>query len=221
MNMRMAAVCVMAGLAAGSAGAAPKAFEGVVSMTMHHEDQDTPMTWKLKGAKSRMEMAGPHGSMAMIFDATRHVMIMLMPERQMYMEMPQPRPQAPAAAKGKAGRVAKTGKTEKILGYLCEEYRSADDQGSTEVWAAKGLGTFAGMGGRPGAPRQAWEDEMTRGGFFPLRMVHRDAAGTETARMTATAIEPTALADDLFVPPAGYTKFEMPSGMGAPGAPRP
>ena len=221
MNTRLMAWTMAAGLAAGAAGAAPKPFEGSISMTMDHAGTSTPSVWRMKGAKTRMEMSGgPHGGMTMILDAGRKIMIMLMTEQKMYMEMPLQAPRGAAAAGTKGAKVVKTGKQQKILGYLCDEYRAEGDHGTAEIWAAKGLGTFAPMGGgQPGAPRAAWEDEMIRGGYFPLRMVNHDASGAETMKMTVTAIEPGTLADALFAPPADYQKFSMPAGAMGGGPP--
>jgi len=225
MRTRIGSTMLAAGLAAGVALAATKPFEGTIAMTLEHPGPGgpgsaaaapVPMTFQVKGPLTRVDMAaGPHGAMTMIIDSTRQVMIMLMAAQSMYMEMPMHRPQ-PAAGQGKAGKLVKTGKTETILGYACQEYTMQDAGGSTEIWATKGLGTFAGIGGGPGAPRSAWETELASGGFFPLRTVHRDAAGTVTVKMTVTSITPKPLADALFAPPADYKKFEMPAGV--PGA---
>lgn len=204
---------VAAGLMAGVAAAGPKSFEGSISMTMEHGGKATPSVWRMKGDRTRMEMSGgPHGGMTMILDSKRKLMIMLMAEQKMYMEMPMQAPKGAAVAKHGA-KVVKTGKKEKILGYVCDEYRAEGENGTSEIWAAKGLGNFAPMGGgQPGAPRAAWEEELIRGGYFPLRMVHRDASGAEAMKMTVTAIEPGSLADALFAPPADFQKFTMPAG---------
>lgn len=225
MRRSIGSVILAAGLAAGTAVAAAKPFEGSIAMTLEHAGSPAqgsaapvpvPMTFYVKGKLTRVEMAaGPRGAMTMIIDATRQVMIMLMTAQQMYMEMPIPRPQA-VSGKGKAPKLVKTGKTETILGYVCQEYTAQDANGSAEIWATQGLGTFVGMGGGPGAPRSGWESELSSGGFFPLRTVQHDAAGAVKMKMTATAINPAPLADALFAPPPDFKKFAMPAG--APGA---
>lgn len=223
MRTRIGAVVVTMALAAGAAAApAVKPWEGTVTMTMAHQGKSVPVTYSIKGRMTRMEApAGDQGTSSMIFDAARQMTLILMHERKTYMIMPAPRGQAAALTRTGTARPVKTGRTETILGYPCEEWTSADEHGTTEVWAAKGLGTFAplgGMGRGPADQRPAWEAEMTRGGFFPLRVVHHPKAGDATTTMQVTAVEPKPLANDLFRPPKDYKEFKMPAGLGGMGA---
>ena len=93
-----------------------------------------------------------------------------------------------------------------------------------EVWAAEGLGTFMGLGnngggggmggmfgGKKSANAAKWEEALKGKGGFPLRVVTRDGKGKDSFKMEATKIEPGSLPDSLFVPPPGYSKFQMPS----------
>ena len=144
----------------------------------------------------------------------------------MYMVMPlKGGPATPGQAKqGPEQKVEKTGRTETILGYLCEEYVTTDGGNTTEMWITDQLGSFAGLGGgNPmagmmgggkrggGSPASGWEQALkSKGGAFPLRVVSRDAKGRESFRLEARKIEPGPLPDSDFAPPAGFQKFSMP-----------
>lgn len=216
------ALAVSAAAATPAVAPAPKPFEGVIGMTVDHGGKARPMTYSIKAQMTRMDVPageGTAGGAVMIFDGARQLMLMLMPEQKRYMIMPVPRNQPAPGSKTPAPKVTKTGRSETILGYLCEEWKAEDENGYTEIWAAKGLGLFAPMGGGmghggPPAERPAWEQEMTRGRFFPLRVVRHDAKGDPRTTMNVTAIEPKVLPVTLFQPPKDYKKFEMPAGMG-------
>jgi hypothetical protein len=161
--------------------------------------------------------AEPGKTFTSIIDPVKREVTMLMPEQKMYMvrKMPEPQKSAGAAAASQDAEFIRTGKTDTILGYKCEQIIVKSKNGQAEIWGAEGLGTFQGMGGggpmgRP-APKSAWEATLAEHGFFPLRMVNRDASGKELARMEAVSIDPQPLPDSTFLPPADFQKFEMPS----------
>src|SRR5690606_21257588 len=105
--------------------------------------------------------------------------------------------------------------TAKILGYTATKYISTGDGTKTDLWLAEGLGTFMGFntnpmaGGRRKAAPQAWERALAGKELFPLRVTGRDKSGRESFQLEVTAIDKTSLPDSLFVPPAGYQKFDM------------
>jgi hypothetical protein len=75
-----------------------------------------------------------------------------------------------------------------------------------------GGGGGGGMfgGGHKSANASKWEEALKGKGGFPLRVISTDAKGKQAFKMEATKIEPGNLPDSLFVPPAGYQKFQMP-----------
>ena len=168
----------------------------------------TPVTYYFKDAAMRIETTGEGKEAAMILDLEKKQMLTLMASEKMYMVMPIDG--GPPARASEAAPV-KTGRTETILGYECAEYKVTGKKTVTEYWAAKGLGTFRAMrqGGPPGGP-SAWEREAQKEGLFPLRIVERNAQGKVISQTEATAIKLGSLEADLFEPPAGYQKFEMP-----------
>jgi hypothetical protein len=212
-------------------------FEGKVTFRMSSgRDKPMEMTYNIKGDKIRMEMPGQKGVGGMIMDTSKREMTMIMDEQKTYMVMALPQAAVDALAKQNEDvNLEKTSETEKILGYTATKYIVTEKNGAeTELWLAEGLGTFASftnqnpMGrGRAAAPK-AWERALEGKELFPLRVVGRekgssradkgksgdkakgkDKSGNETFRMEVTAIDKTTLPDSLFMPPAGYQKFDM------------
>lgn len=205
---------------------AASAFEGRVSLTMSDsKGRSHTINYAMKGRLMRMDMDAEGHSMSTIMDMDKLQMMMLMPQQSMYMVMPIKG--VTDAAQKQSGEhpydsdVEKTGRSEKILGYSCDEYVMTDKNTGhkTNLWLAEGLGTFMGlgsggggpmMGARASSPAASWESKFKGKSGFPLRVVTHDAGGKEQFKMEATKIEPGSLPDDLFVPPAGYKKFQMP-----------
>lgn len=159
--------------------------------------------------------------MTSIMDMEKKEMIMLMPEQKTYMVMPMKQAMDKATEHtDKNMDIERTGKTEKILGYKCDQIIVKDKENGTvtEMWVAPNLGTFMGMssgggmfGGRKSATSAKWEEALKGKSGFPLRVVTRNATGAEDSRMEVTKIEPGSQPDSLFAPPADYEKFSMPS----------
>jgi hypothetical protein len=143
-------------------------------------------------------------------------MITLMIEQKMYMviKLPEAKKVEQAAAQAQPEFV-RTGETETILGYRCEKIIIKTKDNTTEAWCAEGLGTFMNAGNRGpmggSAPTSSWEAALAEHGSFPLRSVTRNKSGKEVVRMEAVSIEQQSLAASLFVVPADFKKFEMPS----------
>lgn len=219
-------------VAAAGATLSALAFEGRVSLAMKGEKGgEQVIDFVTKGDLVRMEpKAAEAAGTAMIMNATKQEMTILMPRERMYMVMPMRGGPAQSGGSGEStAKIEKTGRTEKILSYDCEEYVVTDKGDVTEVWITEQLGSFMGLGGgnpmggmmggrKAKADGAAWE-QLLKGkkGWFPLRVVSRDAKGKEKFRLDAKAIEPGNLSDDLFAPPAGFQKFAMPA-MGGFGA---
>lgn len=211
------------------------AFEGRVSLAIKSgREKEQVIDYAIKDGAVRMEPKGADGGTAMIMDWAKQEMIILMPEQRMFMVMPlkSGTPAAVAAAEGPEPKVEKTGRTETILGYVCEQYITIDKDSVTEMWITEELGSFAGLGGGMGGnpmggmmggrnakspAASSWERALQgKAGAFPLRIVGRDGRGRETFRLEARKIEPGQLPATLFAPPADFQKFSMPAmpGMG-------
>lgn len=202
------------------------------------------------GGKSDNDAAGKGGDsnggattrqVTTIMDLEKMEMTTLMPDQKMYMVMSLKKAVDRAAARAEHREAAaaatdvastkdieRTGKTEKILGYSCEQIVVKDSEKGTvtELWVASGLGTFMGMGGggpmggggggmfgghkSSSAAAAKWEEVLKGGGGFPMRVVTSDAQGNQTFKMEATAIEPGRQPEENFLPPPDYQKFTMP-----------
>jgi hypothetical protein len=200
---------------------AADAFEGQVSFTMNTgKGRTQEMDYTMKGSALRMDMSADGHEVSNIIDMKKREMLMLMHEQRMYMVMPMPNmPGAAPAESGPTPDIEKTGKTETILGYKCQQVLVKDKGKVTELWLADGLGMFMGMGGgnpmMGGGPRgggaSKWEAALKGIGGFPLRVISRDASSKETFKMEATRITPGPQPDSEFAPPEGYQKFSMPN----------
>lgn len=221
--LRFFAAC---SLLAAASGIAADTFQGKVSLAITaSKGRPQTLNYSIKDQKLRMDMEAEGNAVASITDLTKMEMLMLMPEQKMYMVMPIKKPVEKALEKQGEGTadIEVTGKTETILGYKCSQILVKDKGVVTEMWVAEGLGVFMGMGngggggggpfgGRKGGANAAkWEEALKGKGGFPLRVISRDAKGKESFRMEATKIEPGTLPDSLFLPPAGYEKFQMPN----------
>ena len=201
------------------------AFEGKVSLAITAgKGKPQMLDYSIKDNSIRIDMTTEGQTIASIMDLKKMEMLMLMPSEKMYMVMPIKDTVEKAAKKVEAKEpdIEKTGRTETILGYKCEEYVTKDKKNTTEIWIAEGLGTFMGMGNNSGGgmggmfggkkkAAESWEEKFKGKPGFPLRVVSRDAKNKETFRMEATKIEPGSLPASLFQPPAGWQKFQMPS----------
>jgi hypothetical protein len=219
----------LAGLLAATHAFAVETFEGKVSFAMTSDKGRTQnMSYAMKAQKLRMDFTTEKQQMSTIMDMAKLEMVMLMPERHMYMvhSIEKPVEQAVAKEGESTADIERTGKTETILGYKCDQILVKDKGTVTELWVASDLGMFMGLsGGNPmggggmfggrkgggGAAGAKWEEVLKGKGGFPLRVVSHDAKGKETFKMEVTKIEPGAQPDSLFVPPEGYQKFDMPN----------
>jgi hypothetical protein len=204
-------------------------FQGKVTLAITDGKGRThDMNYSIKGQKLRMDMSAEGHEVATIMDLEKLEMLMLMTEQKKYMVMPIKKPVERAAAKAKdyesTAEVEVTGKTETILGYKCNQILVKDKGTVSELWVAEGLGVFMGLGnnggggggmggmfgGKKSANAAKWEEALKGKGGFPLRVVTHDAKSKEVFKMEATKIEPGTLPDSLFLPPAGYERFQMP-----------
>ncbi|HTL68995.1 MAG TPA: DUF4412 domain-containing protein [Lacunisphaera sp.] len=223
---------VIGGLLVASHAFGAEAFEGKVSFALTSDRGHTQnMDYSMKGRKLRMDMDAQGRTVSSIMDLEKLEMTMLMPEQGMYMVMPIKKPVEQAAQSANEGtaEVERTGRTETILGYKCDELVVMDKGTTTNMWVASDLGTFMGLGGGGGPPSGGglgamfggghkasspaaakWEEVLKGKGGFPLRVISHDSKGKETFKMEVTKIQPESLPDTLFVPDPGLKKFQMP-----------
>ena len=183
-------------------------FEGTVEFSVTTDERAVPMTYMIKGDNIRMEMEGRPGMKAVIlFNVKDKKTITIIEGMKMYMESP-----VPQAADSAAPKVEfkKTGKSQKILGYDCEEYLITSENHETSVWVTDKLGSFELYkmgGGRQRAAVDAWQKEIGSKGGFPLLAVTK-TDGKDVATMKVTKIEKKSLDESLFKIPEGYQKMD-------------
>jgi hypothetical protein len=156
-------------------------FEGKVTMQMiSGRNKPQEITYKIKGDKVRLEIAGQKEMGGMIMDTTKKEMVMIMDEQKMYMTMALPDSAKQAIDKQAQDlQLEKTNDTEKILGYTATKWIMKEKNGTeTEMWLAEGLGSFMGFSGNQNpmgrgrsAPAPAWERALAGKDAFPLRVV--------------------------------------------------
>lgn len=98
-------------------------------------------------------------------------------------------------------KVEKTGKTDTIAGYGCEEWRVTETHGISDVCVADGVDWIDPMSA--GSTELGWSAALGVG-HFPLRVITRTPEGVEKMRMVVTKIDKKALDASRFVVPADY-----------------
>lgn len=200
--------------------AAEELFEGIIHMQMSGSGENVKMRYLIRPNMMRMEIESGGRMSVVIQDYGKKKSYNLMLEMKQYMELPMNEDgtmmgEGRMMDDGQSGEHAKeqmpvkTGKTEKIHGYDCEQYLMKDAQGTTEMWLAKDFSPVKGL-----------SHEMSGSFFTPFRVITYDPSGKEMSRQEVTKIEKKKLADSLFKPPADYKKLviDMPPGMrGMPG----
>jgi hypothetical protein len=185
-----------------------QSFEGTVEYSITTEEGTMPMTYMMKGDNVRIEMEqAPGRKAAILIDGKENKSVMLMDKMKMYMELPAP--PSPDADAPKP-EITKTGKTQKILGYDCQQFVVKEGDAESDVWVAKGLGTFQmfKMGGPRGKSNaEAWQKLIGSEGGFPLLATTKEG-DSQISKMEATKVEKKSLDDALFKIPEGYKQFD-------------
>ncbi|MFZ0454748.1 MAG: DUF4412 domain-containing protein [Ignavibacteriaceae bacterium] len=201
-----------------------QSFEGEIVMKISDKGQDKPQTidYYCKGSKIRFEAQGESGqSGIMIIDSKNDNAIIVMPDRKMYMSYPFHNALGAASDTVRSkiekevekGNLKMTGETKSINGFECEKWIFKDDEGKNgEAWMTKGIKNFFlfsnPMKRRSNEPE--WERKLIDEGYFPMKVVSKNADGEVESTMEVTSIEPRVLDESLFTPPADYQKMEMP-----------
>ena len=190
-----------------------KPFEGTVTFEASggREDGGT-LAYSIKGRRVRFEPEAGRMPMYMIIDLDAMVMRMVMTGQNMYMEMPIPDADSDDAPSSRNAPV-NTGRSDQVAGRSCEIWTMEEDGRAFEMCVARDMGVFMQGGGPMGGRRTpAWQAELRKGGFFPLRVV--EAGAGKKPVLLATKIEEKSLDASLFAVPSGMQKMSMPPGMG-------
>lgn len=110
--------------------------------------------------------------------------------------------------------IRKTGKTETLLGYPCEEWVVAGEEGETSVWCTPKLGdVYKGFSKSFGEMRKMrmrrsssdWQNDFMDKNLFPLKSV-TTKDGKVKSTQEVTKIEQKKIADPVFEFPEDYKK---------------
>lgn len=208
-------LCVLAPLRASSQ------FEGIVESSNTTVDelgapQKYTMTIWLKGGWVRVGTSGTASLpvTTLIVRPDLQVRWVLDDSSRSYFEV-QETGQAPSSSPGArrpSSAVHKTGKTRKILGYLCDEYRITREEVSTELWGTKGLaGLQAALRsafGTEDESEQTWASDLEALGVYPMIATTR-VDGVVLESHEVVKIEHRSLPAELFALPAGYRKHSI------------
>jgi hypothetical protein len=192
--------------------AAQATFEGVVTYVASTDRHLVATMW-VKGTQVRIESPGSsHGPRTIIRDRDGRILILRDAAKQ-YVVMGAPPP--PAGAVASMRTYVPTGKRETVAGQPCAYYRIAiprgDGMGARSLSdEALCIGTALGFVGLGPTGPLTRDDELAarsqfRDGFMILKTERNGAPLAEAAR-----IEPTAVSDDRFAPPAGFTMIRSP-----------
>jgi hypothetical protein len=165
---------------------------------------------------------GNQAAMFMVYDMKSMKMITLMEAQKMAMIMDMKKMAEQAAAKTGAGekdagdvKITKTGKTEKILGYTCEQYKISSDKSESLVWVTSALGSGFGsyaqsmamaMGGGKAKKGLGFPDMKGVTNGIMLKMEATDPSTGDVMRMEATSVNK----DGKKINVSGYTTMNMP-----------
>ena len=206
------------------AASASAQFEGTVRMrTVTYGDADSSVilpTAHFKESLFEARIDAPPDAQAppgrFILRGDRGVMWIVIDSEKKYIEIPvTPTGAAPdSGAGGRTYTLSRSGETDTLLGYPCEEWIA--DEGSetvSRIWATASLAGlyegivrwFDGMSLEIADDRGRWQREMARAGLFPL-LVLRSEEGELVEREEVVAVEKQPVPEAIFAEPAGYEK---------------
>jgi hypothetical protein len=197
-------------------------FEGLVQSTNTTVDelgvaQKYTMTIWLKGSWARVTTSGTASlpGSTLIVRPDLQVRWVLDDSSRTYYEVQETvgAPTAPDDAKrAPSSALRKTGKTRKILGYLCDEYRVTHDEVTTELWGTKGLAAIqSAMRSAFGAGEESdesWASDLAALGITPM-IATTKIDGVVMESHEVVKIEQHSLSAELFSLPEGYHKHSL------------
>ena len=184
-----------------------KSFEGVLEVQVQNTERVQLYTFSVKNGRIRVEPAD-------VTDATQ-VILVDHPAKKTYVLLPPLEEYIEIANAGEVGHeptgLQKTELTGEILGYTCDQFIVKSSQAEVELWATKEFGTAGTMLTTIVAQSfntPTWETELLGMGYFPMKVIIRDAAGYDAGKFEVNTVQKKALGDFLFRIPKGYEKVE-------------
>ncbi len=198
-------------------------FEG--SLKMKSSQQTTRGTVNanqemfIKGNKVRMNTVmekNPMGTVYTILRGDKGVVWTVIDAMKMYMEMSL-KSADEIAQKSQQDEsnvtVKKTGKTQTILGYQCDEILITSDDMTATFWGTKELAslveTMKTMNSQNTKAQPKWGKEIAAMKVYPLKY-HVEDKKMGTTEFEVLSVEKKPVADSMFEVHEGYTKQAMP-----------
>ena len=195
-----------------------KEFEGILKYKMNTKKTEMLITYYFKDMKVYMEYELPgkkklNKTTRTVVDYKAKKAYIIMDERKQYRVQDlnlKEMKQVIEKEREQKGFV-KTGRTEKILGYECEEYRSKYLKGEIEIWVTSSLGPLAGFYGLgKDSENSVWEQFLSSKGYLPLRILDTQSSGKESTHLEAIEVTQKNLPAALFEIPKDYQFFDPP-----------
>lgn len=196
-------------------------FEGVVKIKMDADNETFFIDYFIKDDNMRMEM---NTSEEVAFIMSGEKSLILMKEQKTYMDLNNPMFKQIPGMSGMSSDEEKslesfditkykTGKTQNLLGYECEQWIFNDDEEDVEVeaWVTDELGNFVMMNNPMGGGFSPnWGSSLKNKGFFPLLVIARDEDGEETSKFEVVDIDQKDLNNNLFSAPSDFEELKIP-----------
>jgi len=222
-------ITVLAVLTISSWSSLHAQFEGQIDMKMTTNEEgksrETNTTLLFKNDLLSVESKGSESGMRgrIVVRGDKKVLWIINDERKTVLERPlqdheKPDSTAQNAEKPKAN-LERTGKTESILGYSCDEWLDVSTHDTMYLWCTSQLGNvyqdFSRSFGEAGGGRMrmrgempAWQKEFAKKNLFPLKVVSM-MDGVVRMTQEVTAITKKTIDPTVFEIPEDYSKREM------------
>ena len=184
-----------------------KSFEGVMEVQVQNTERVQLLTFSVKNGRIRVEPADvADASQVILVDHPARRVVVLLPPREEYFEI-----DLPGEGTRQQSGLQKTESTDEIQGYNCDQFMLKSKQEEVEIWATKELGTAGTLLTTVTAQAlqiPSWQTELFALGYFPLKVVIRDASGYDAGKFEVNSVQKKALGDFLFRIPKGYEKVD-------------
>jgi hypothetical protein len=184
-----------------------KTFEGVLEVQVQNTERVQLYTFSVKNGRIRVEPADvSDAAQVILVDHPAKRTYVLLPAREQYIEIPA----GADVGRGQTG-LQKSESTDEIQGYTCDQFLLKSPQVEIEIWATKELGTAGTMftNVTPAAlETPPWQTELFSMGYFPMKVVMRDASGYDAGKFEVNSVQKKTLGEFLFRIPRGYEKVD-------------
>lgn len=199
---------------------------GIAAKSTKDKVPSAPITVFIKAGKLRFDMPKPEGrpptkgyivinaqekKSIIVDDDKRTAMVFDVSKLQQQLgQFGVPTTPQTAAATQTPPKITKTGHTDTVAGYLCEDWDIQSNDGKrARVCVSEGAASWLDVVSHAVPGNLMWAREFLNGQKFPLRVIAFETDGTERDRIEVTKLEKKPLAETLFVVPTGYRTIDL------------